>query len=61
MTRRPRPGFEGAGGNPELVRPTLVNASQAASLVRRQVGHFLLQRGFEFYSDPQLDGLRFEF
>jgi hypothetical protein len=52
MTRRPRLGFEGAGGNPELMRPALVNASQAAALVGRKVCDFLFQRGFELYSNP---------
>lgn len=61
MTRRPRPEFEGAGGNPELVRPALINASQTAALVRREVSDLLLQRGFEFYSDPQLGWFRFQF
>ena len=52
MPRLLRPGFEGAGGNPELMRPALVNASQAAALVGRKVCDFLFQRGFELHSDP---------
>lgn len=59
MTPRPRLGFEGAGGNSELMRPALVNTRQAAALVGCEVRDFMFQRGFELHSDPRLGRFRF--